>query len=174
MTYKVNLIISTLALGAFLVPASADAQGSRKALNNDNQITTSDVILSRIFTEVERELIGEYYKNSELYDKKKSKRGLPPGLAKKDRLPPGLEKHLEKSGRLPPGLAKKDRLPPGLEKHLEKSGRLPPGLEKRLLPDELSSRLPRRDNNTIRRIVGDDVVLLDAATDLVLDIIRAD
>ena len=150
MTYKVNLIISTLALGAFLVPASADAQGSRKALNNDNQITTSDVILSRIFTEVERELIGEYYKNSELYDKKKSKRGLPPGLAKKDRLPPGLEKHLEKSGRLPPGL------------------------EKRLLPDELSSRLPRRDNNTIRRIVGDDVVLLDAATDLVLDIIRAD
>ncbi len=34
-------------------------------------------------------------------------RGLPPGLAKRDRLPPGLEKHLLKHGSLPPGLQKK-------------------------------------------------------------------
>jgi len=33
--------------------------------------------------------------------------GLPPGLAKRDRLPPGLEKHLLKHGSLPPGLQKK-------------------------------------------------------------------
>ncbi len=33
--------------------------------------------------------------------------GLPPGLAKKDRLPPGLQKHLWKRGALPPGLQKK-------------------------------------------------------------------
>ena len=36
-----------------------------------------------------------------------SGRGLPPGLAKRDRLPPGLEKHLLKHGSLPPGLQKK-------------------------------------------------------------------
>jgi hypothetical protein len=33
--------------------------------------------------------------------------GLPPGLAKRDRLPPGLEKHLWNHGSLPPGLQKK-------------------------------------------------------------------
>ena len=33
--------------------------------------------------------------------------GLPPGLAKRDQLPPGLQKHLWKHGSLPPGLQKK-------------------------------------------------------------------
>src|SRR5260370_35323988 len=36
------------------------------------------------------------------------------------------------SGNLPPGLAKKDRLPPGLERQLELRGTLPPGLRGRL------------------------------------------
>jgi len=35
---------------------------------------------------------------------------------------------------LPPGLAKKDQLPPGLEKQLVRRGTLPPGLQKRLQP----------------------------------------
>ncbi len=34
--------------------------------------------------------------------------GLPPGLAKRDgHLPPGLQKHYERTGHLPPGLEKK-------------------------------------------------------------------
>ena len=37
-------------------------------------------------------------------------------------------------GNLPPGLAKRDRLPPGLEKHLWKHGSLPPGLQKKVDP----------------------------------------
>ena len=45
---------------------------------------------------------------------------------------------------LPPGLAKKDRLPPGLEKQLVRNGTLPPGLQKRLYPApaELERCLP--------------------------------
>ncbi len=39
----------------------------------------------------------------------------------------------DRSG-LPPGLAKKDRLPPDLERHLERNGTLPPGLQKRVQP----------------------------------------
>src|SRR5229473_2627386 len=35
---------------------------------------------------------------------------------------------------LPPGLAKRDQLPPGLEKQLVRCGTLPPGLQKRLQP----------------------------------------
>ncbi len=35
-------------------------------------------------------------------------RGLPPGLAKRNgNLPPGLERHIERTGELPPGLQKK-------------------------------------------------------------------
>jgi hypothetical protein len=41
----------------------------------------------------------------------KKKTGLPPGLAKREELPPGLEMQVEKNGSLPPGLAK--RLPDG-------------------------------------------------------------
>ena len=45
---------------------------------------------------------------------------------------------------LPSGLAKKDRLPPGLEKQLVRNGTLPPGLQKRLYPApaELERCLP--------------------------------
>src|SRR5260370_28752236 len=45
---------------------------------------------------------------------------------------------------LPPGLAKRDRLPPGLEKQLARRGALPPGLQKRLqpCPEDLERRLP--------------------------------
>ena len=35
----------------------------------------------------------------------------------------------ENANHLPPGLAKKDRLPPGLEKQLVRNGTLPPGLQ---------------------------------------------
>lgn len=81
-------------------------------------------------------------------------------------------KNKNKSKGLPPGLAKKDRLPPGLEKQLERNGTLPPGLAKRDLPDDLESRLPRRDDRYERVIVDNDVVLLERTTRRILDIIR--
>jgi len=39
-------------------------------------------------------------------------KGLPPGLAKKERLPPGLQNHLARNGQLPPGLQKNFNLCP--------------------------------------------------------------
>ncbi len=47
------------------------------------------------------------------------------------------------SGALPPGLAKRGELPPGLQKQLRKNGALPPGLEKKLspFPSDLARRL---------------------------------
>src|SRR5258708_27312640 len=44
----------------------------------------------------------------------------------------------------PPGPAKRDQLPPGLEKQLVRRGTLPPGLQKRLqpCPEDLERRLP--------------------------------
>src|SRR6266404_785633 len=46
---------------------------------------------------------------------------------------------------LPPGLAKRDRLPPGLERQVRRNGTLPPGLQKRVqpLPGTCDGRLPQ-------------------------------
>ena len=73
---------------------------------------------------------------------------------------------------LPPGLAKRKSLPPGLQKQLERNGKLPPGLQTRQLPDELWAKLPPAQPGTERVIADNDVVLLDKATGVVLDILR--
>jgi hypothetical protein len=73
---------------------------------------------------------------------------------------------------LPPGLAKKESLPPGLAKQLEKNGTLPPGLAKRSLPEGLEKKLPPTSKGQERIIVGGDVVLLEKATGKILDIVR--
>jgi hypothetical protein len=73
---------------------------------------------------------------------------------------------------LPPGLAKKTLLPPGLQRQLERNGRLPPGLAKRDLPADLQSQLPPAKDGTERVIAGADVVLIHEATGVVLDILR--
>jgi hypothetical protein len=78
----------------------------------------------------------------------------------------------DRSG-LPPGLAKKDRLPPGLEKQLQKNGKLPPGLQKRVQPlsADCQDRLPRLPADWERVVYGDRVILLDPQQTIV-DIFR--
>ena len=63
-------------------------------------------------------------------------------------------------------------LPPGLARHLERHGTLPPGLAKRDLPPGLASRLPPTKFGHRRYIVGNDVVLIEAATGLILDVLE--
>ena len=74
---------------------------------------------------------------------------------------------------LPPGLAKRDRLPPGLEKQLRRNGHLPPGLEKKMqpLPRSCEVRLPRLPSEYTRVIVGNYVILRDIH-DRILDLIE--
>jgi len=75
---------------------------------------------------------------------------------------------------LPPGLAKRDQLPPGLQRHLERNGTLPPGLQKRLqpFPTTLELRLPRTPTGVRRGIVNGNVVVIEDRTSKILDIIR--
>lgn len=75
---------------------------------------------------------------------------------------------------LPPGLAKREELPPGLQRHLERNGTLPPGLQKRLqpLPHRLKSRLPRTRRGVRRVVVAGNVILLEERTGKILDIIQ--
>ena len=63
-------------------------------------------------------------------------------------------------------------MPPGLEKQLKRNGHLPPGLEGRALPPGLAKKLPSAPVGAKRVIIGNDVVLIDPVTQVVLDIIK--
>lgn len=76
-----------------------------------------------------------------------------------------------KSKDMPYGLSKRSSLPPGLQKQLDRNGRLPQGLAKRNLPADLQSKLTTRPPEQEVTIVDKDVVLLDKATGVILDVI---
>jgi len=78
----------------------------------------------------------------------------------------------QSESHLPLGLAKKDRLPPGLEKQLVRNGTLPPGLQKRLYPApaELESQLPPPPPGCAHVLVGGNLVLLNRKTNLIVDV----
>ena len=77
------------------------------------------------------------------------------------------------SNALPPGLAKRDSLPPGLRKQLRERGALPPGLEKRLtpVPAGLGGRLPAVPAYYTRYFAGRDLLVVDTRSNRVLAII---
>jgi hypothetical protein len=74
---------------------------------------------------------------------------------------------------LPPGLAKKESLPPGLEKQLRRNGSLPPGLEKKIhpFPRDLEVRLPRLPDGQRRMIIPGMIILMDTRRNTILDIL---
>jgi hypothetical protein len=75
---------------------------------------------------------------------------------------------------LPPGLAKRDRLPPGLEKQLRERGTLPPGLQKKVqpLPYDLERQLRRLPIGYRRVVLGGNVILMEQKTAVIYDILR--
>ncbi|WP_127477262.1 hypothetical protein [Sulfurivermis fontis] len=73
---------------------------------------------------------------------------------------------------LPPGLAKREQLPPGLQKQVEKNGTLPPGLQTRSLPPELERELSPVPPGYVRVEVGADVVLMNGKTRVIVDVVK--
>jgi hypothetical protein len=75
---------------------------------------------------------------------------------------------------LPPGLAKRDSLPPGLQRQLHRDRTLPPGLQKRLqpLPLALEQQLPPISVGMRRVVLSGNVILLQVATARIIDLIR--
>ena len=73
---------------------------------------------------------------------------------------------------LPPGLAKRDRLPPGLERQLVRRGELPPGLQKKIqpCPEDLERQLPPPPPECQHVLIGGHIVLLNRRTNIVVDI----
>lgn len=144
--------------------------------------STTDVVAGAIFSEIEKRIIREHY-------------GVDPNVVNTDETAPKWsvkdgdddededrgekkkgknkkDKGKGKSKGLPPGLAKRAELPPGLARQLKEKGRLPAGLAKRDLPDDLMAKLAKRPPSQEVTVVDGDVVLADAATGIILDVIK--
>ncbi len=141
-----------LILGA---PAQGDAAGKNKGKGGPTPTYTQGkankgktdgvstaALVATVISATERALIGDYVQRA-----KRSHNGLPPGLAKRDRLPPGQQKQIQRNGTLSPGLAKRG------------------------LPGDLRGQLPHRKGQAYR-VVGSDIVLIETATNVILDIMK--
>jgi len=107
-------VVGLLAAGLAFASAQAVAQKPNKESKTAGE-KVRDVLpeAERVFTTHERTIIKDWFANPD------NLKGLPPGLAKREKLPPGLERQLRERGHLPPGLQKKIQpLPPTLEKQL--------------------------------------------------------
>jgi hypothetical protein len=75
---------------------------------------------------------------------------------------------------LPPGLAKRDRLPPGLERQLVVRGFLPVGLRRQMrpCPHELEVMLPPAPPNYAHVVIGGNLVLVNRANFQIADVLH--
>lgn len=138
--FSKKIVISGIVLSA-LIAGCATTQTGGPTLDRGAVIVESeDIRAAIVFSDRDRRHIRDYYKSY-------------------------------KHKALPPGLAKKHELPPGLRKHIEKYGKLPPGIESRRLPDDLERTLRRLPAGYIRVQVGGDVLLMNERTRYVLDMI---
>lgn len=73
---------------------------------------------------------------------------------------------------LPPGLAKKGKIPPGHAYKLQRHQGLPPGVGWEYLPTDVERRLSRLPEGYARVVIGADVAILHTRTRVVLDVIE--
>lgn len=73
---------------------------------------------------------------------------------------------------LPPGLAKRDVLPPGLQRQLIVNGTLPPGLRRQMhpCPVEVETYLPPPPVGYVHTVIGGNIVLVNRKTFVVVDV----
>ncbi len=133
-----------MALLALLLAAGVAGQGNKKqpAQTAGDKIREVLPEAERVFTKEEITLVKTYFHDN--------RSGLPPGLAKREKLPPGLERQLKKNGTLPPGLQKK----------------LQP------LPDELEKKMRLLPTGYRRVFIAGNVIMMNEKTAHIYDIVR--
>lgn len=120
---KAALFLTVLLALALVLPAAAQKgkKGRKGGSSKTTTSTKSNVSVSFRFGRSDTRLIRDWFSNPQ------NTKGLPPGLAKREELPPGLKRHLERNGTLPPGLQKKIQpIPRSLRSQLPK---MPAGTE---------------------------------------------
>lgn len=132
---KLNL--SVLLMGTMLVIVSGCAIHPQ---GGEVRVHDRDYDVRVVFSDPDRRIIREYYRSDY--------RGLPPGLAKK--------------GKVPPGHAFK----------LRRNQGVPANVEWAYLPTHIESRLSRLPDGYIRIVVGGDVAILNTRTRIVVDLLE--
>jgi hypothetical protein len=153
--------LATLALALFMVvlPLPSAAQSGTLMAQNG-----AEIIFSALEKRILRDVLGSPTAKGE------QERKFKPGGKRKFKKSKGRGRG--RGGGRPPGLAKRQSLPPGLARQVERNGTLPPGLARRRLPEGVAKLLPRAAPGTERVIIGNDVVLVEQATNRVLDVLR--
>lgn len=161
---KITLNLFGLLLSLFLLTGTAlsDSIDGKRILRSATD-SAIDGAIKGGFSELERQLIGDYFNKHRYYADEDSGGG-------KSKKHKGKGKGKQKG--MPPGLAKRGKLPPGLQKQLQRNGTLPPGLAKRDLPGNLNTQLPSVDEGLERVITNTSVLLVDKATGVIKDIIK--
>jgi hypothetical protein len=81
-------------------------------------------------------------------------------------------KNKQKHKDIPPGIAKKGTLPPGIYKQLVRNGQIPPEVHYRALPPDLIVQLPPIAPDYRYVIADDRVMLIQAATNVIMDVLQ--
>jgi hypothetical protein len=82
------------------------------------------------------------------------------------------KKNKNKHKDIPPGIAKKGSLPPGIYKQLVRNGQIPPDVRYHPLPPDLIVQLPPLAPAYQYVIVDDRVLLIQAATRAIMDVLQ--
>lgn len=127
----------TLLLAALLALTGCETLQTREV---DVGVKGKDQSIRIVFSDRDRDLIRDYY--------------------------------TARAKRLPPGLAKKGKIPPGHAMQMERWGRLPPGIAYRPLPGDLERRLSALPEGYARIVLGADIGILDTRTRVVVDVIK--
>lgn len=152
----------TLPLAVLPHAGWADQPGQHGAPGAQPSVAEAPSVGEIFIGELEKRIIASYYRrhlyayqqSPEWHEYKKNK---------------NKKKHKHKG--LPPGIAKKGSLPPGIAKQLARNGRLPPGLDHHPLPHDLIVELPPLQPGYRYVIVDDRVMLIQAASNLILDVL---
>jgi hypothetical protein len=141
----------------------ADQPGQNGAPGAQPSIAEAPSAADIFIGELEKRIIGDYYRRHlYVYQQSPEWREYERGKGKK--------KHKHKG--LPPGIAKKGTLPPGIAKQLARNNQMPPGLEYHPLPPDLVVQLPPVQPAYRYVIVDNRVMLIQAASNLILDVLE--
>lgn len=136
------VLLSGLALAASAVAAPQGKARKEPGPTAGEKVREVLPEAERVFTQEEVTLVRNYFRDN--------RSGLPPGLAKREKLPPGLERQLRKNGRLPPGLQKKVQP----------------------LPLELERQMRTLPTGWRRVVIAGNVIMMNEKTAAIYDIVR--
>ena len=135
------LRIALMASVLLSVLACAPTRADDKFTRADSKPSSAERIVSAVFSEVERQIIAEYFHKHGHSSRKGKGKGKPRGL------------------------------PPGIAKNLRHGKPLPPGIAKQYFPAGLIDRLPPAPRGFERIIVGGKIILVEVATQIIHDVL---